>query len=67
MNYEDAYRELRAIAQEIESQNVSVDVLAEKVRRANELIAFCQEKLRATEIEVNNIISGNKDTSQPES
>ncbi|MFN6040126.1 MAG: exodeoxyribonuclease VII small subunit, partial [Bacteroidota bacterium] len=64
--YEDAYRELKAIAQEIESQNVSVDVLAEKVRRASELIAICQQKLRATESEVNNIISGMSDSNQSE-
>ncbi|MFN5181434.1 MAG: exodeoxyribonuclease VII small subunit [Bacteroidota bacterium] len=58
MNYESAYQELKSISQEIENQNVSVDVLAEKVKRASELIAFCQEKLRQTETEVNNIIKG---------
>jgi exodeoxyribonuclease VII small subunit len=58
MNYESAYQELKSISQEIENQNVSVDVLAEKVKRASELIAFCQEKLRQTETEVNNIIRG---------
>lgn len=56
MNYEEAYAELQRIAQEIENEKVSVDVLAEKVKRASELIAFCQEKLRNTETEVNNII-----------
>jgi exodeoxyribonuclease VII small subunit len=54
--YESAYRELQEIAAEIESDSVSVDKLAEKVKRAAELIAFCQQKLRATETEVNNII-----------
>jgi exodeoxyribonuclease VII small subunit len=57
MNYESAYKELQAIAKEIENESVSVDVLAEKVKRASELIAFCQKKLRATEEEVNNIIT----------
>ena len=56
MNYESAYKELQAIAKEIENESVSVDVLAEKVKRASELISFCQKKLRATEEEVNNII-----------
>jgi exodeoxyribonuclease VII small subunit len=56
LNYETAYAELRTIAAEIENETVSVDVLAEKVKRASELISFCQGKLRATEQNVNNII-----------
>lgn len=47
---------MKQIAAEIENESVSVDVLAEKVKRASELIAFCQTKLRSTEQEVNNII-----------
>ena len=54
--YESAYAELKKIAAEIENESVSVDVLAEKVKRAAELIEFCQAKLRATESDVNNII-----------
>mgnify|MGYP005605712943 CR=1 FL=1 len=54
--YETAYQELQQIAREIESESVSVDVLAEKVKRAAELISFCQGKLRATELEVGKII-----------
>ncbi|ALL06566.1 exodeoxyribonuclease VII small subunit [Pedobacter gandavensis] len=56
LTYELAYKELAEIAQEIETESVSVDVLAEKVKRASELIEFCQNKLRATETEVNKII-----------
>jgi exodeoxyribonuclease VII small subunit len=56
ITYEAAYNELKKIASEIESESVSVDVLAEKVKRAAELITFCQGKLRNTEAEVNNII-----------
>jgi exodeoxyribonuclease VII small subunit len=56
LTYETAYAELRTIAAEIENETVSVDVLAEKVKRASELISFCQGKLRATEQNVNNII-----------
>lgn len=56
LNYEEAYSELAQIAKEIETEAVSVDVLADKVKRASELIAFCQTKLRSTEAEVNKII-----------
>lgn len=56
LTYESAYNELKKIAAEIETESVSVDILAEKIKRASELITFCQAKLRATEQEVNNII-----------
>lgn len=56
LTYESAYTELQLIASEIENEEVSVDLLSEKVKRAAVLIAFCQQKLRATESEVNNII-----------
>jgi exodeoxyribonuclease VII small subunit len=57
LTYEAAYNELAQIAKEIENESVSVDVLAEKVKRASELIVFCQTKLKSTETEVNKIIS----------
>ena len=57
LTYEEAYTELAAIAREIESESVPVDVLAQKVRRASELITWCQARLRTTETEVNNIIT----------
>jgi len=57
LTYEEAYAELATIAKDIENESVSVDVLAEKVKRASELITFCQTKLKSTESEVNKIIS----------
>lgn len=56
LSYESAYAELREIATAIENETVTVDVLAEKVKRASELISFCQAKLRNTETEINTII-----------
>jgi len=57
LTYETAYDELVQIAREIEEESVSVDVLAQKVKRASELITFCQGKLKSTEAEVNKIIA----------
>ncbi|MEY4543099.1 MAG: hypothetical protein RL411_1176 [Bacteroidota bacterium] len=57
LTYEEAYAELATIAKDIENESVSVDVLAEKVKRASELITFCQTKLKSTELEVNKIIA----------
>jgi len=58
LTYESAKSELTAISKEIESEEISVDQLAVKVKRASELIEFCQAKLKNTEAEVNKIISG---------
>jgi exodeoxyribonuclease VII small subunit len=57
LTYEKAYAELEKIAEEIENEDVSVDVLAEKVKRASELVEFCQAKLKSTEEEVNKILA----------
>lgn len=56
MTYEAAYEELKEIAADIEAETVSVDVLAEKLKRASVLLAFCKAKLKSTEQEVSNII-----------
>jgi len=62
LTYEAAYEELARIAGEIENESVSVDVLAQKVKRASELISFCQSRLKSTEAEVNKIIAQMENT-----
>lgn len=56
LTYDKAFEELRLISQQIENESITVDQLAQKVKRASELIAFCQQKLKATETEVDKII-----------
>ncbi len=56
ISYEEAYNELQEIVSNIENDDISIDILSEKVKRASELIQYCQLKLRETEKEVNNII-----------
>lgn len=58
LTYEVAWNELTAISKEIENETISVDDLASKVKRASELIAFCQGRLKDTEKEVSKIIDG---------
>jgi exodeoxyribonuclease VII small subunit len=57
LTYGEAYAELAAIARAIENESIAVDVLAEKVKRAAELITYCRHKLRSTEAEVTKIIA----------
>jgi exodeoxyribonuclease VII small subunit len=56
LTYEGAMEEIKEIALQIDNESVTVDVLADKVKRASELIEFCQLKLKTTETEINQII-----------
>ena len=58
MTYKAAFEELNDICKAIELESFSVDELAAKVKRAAELLKFCESRLRNTEEEVNNIIGG---------
>ena len=57
LSYSQAIGELERIIDEIESESINVDVLAEKVKRATHLIKFCKKNLRATEEEVKKALS----------
>lgn len=56
LTYETAYEELQQIAAAIENESIGIDQLAQKLKRAAELIEFCQARLRFTELEVNKIV-----------
>ncbi len=56
INYTEAYSELEEIVGEIENGEISVDELAEKVKRAAQLIKVCKEKLTSTEEDVSKIL-----------
>ena len=57
MTYSLALIELQQIISEIESEEINVDVLAEKVKRAAYLIKFCKDRLRNTDEEVKKVLS----------
>lgn len=56
LNYTEAYDELQEIVSEIENDDISLDELSLKVKRASVLIRICREKLIKTESEVNEIL-----------
>ena len=62
LTYQQAFEELEQIAADIESEEVSVDDLAKKVKRAANLLEICNAKLKLTEIEVYKIIQKISDT-----
>lgn len=56
ITYTDAFDELQTIVAEIETGEITVDILSTKVRRATKLIGICQKKLSTTEENVNTIL-----------
>ena len=55
--YTAAFEELKEIVNQLENDGISVDELAEKMKRATELMKICKDKLTKTEEEINNTIS----------
>lgn len=53
--YSAASAELEQILQDIESGEIDLDVLYDKVERAATLLALCRQKLAATETKVKKI------------
>lgn len=54
--YTQAKKELEEIVATIESGELDVDTLTDKVKRASELITFCKNKLTATDNELQKIL-----------
>jgi len=57
LTYQKAFEELQKIVSYIEDEEIGLDDLTNKVRRATELIEFCQNRLRSTEEEFNKALS----------
>lgn len=59
--YREAMAELDAIVAGLEGADVDVDVLAERVARAGELIKMCRDRIARTRIDVERIVAGMDD------
>ena len=55
-SYKDAITEIDEIIQKIENEELEIDELSEKVKRASVLIKICQKKIYQTENEIQKII-----------
>lgn len=61
LTYDKAKAELETILEELEGGEVGIDQLAKLVKRANELIKLCKDKLKATDEEVKTILESFED------
>jgi len=55
-SYSLAFEELQRIVSEMERGDVGIDELSVNVKRAAELIQYCKNKLKATELDVAEIL-----------
>lgn len=56
MSYEKAMARLEELVRMVESNETGIDSLAEQLKEARRLIAFCKEKLYATEEDIKKIL-----------
>ena len=55
--YSQAMERLEKIVAQIDSNELEIDVLAEKIKEANEIIAFCSDKLIKADQEIDKLLS----------
>ena len=53
--YADALRELDTILRELEGSDVDVDLLADRVARAGELITLCRNKISTADLQIRQV------------
>lgn len=52
LTYNKAFTQLEKLVEQIEDDTIQLDTLAAKVKEANELIVYCEDKLRGIDKEV---------------
>jgi len=57
LDYASALTELDAILAELEDETLNVDVLADRVGRASELISFCRTRISDAQLQVEQIVA----------
>lgn len=56
LTYNEALSKLEEIVEQIEDDSIMLDTLTEKVAHANELIKYCETKLRNIEGDVRDVL-----------
>ncbi len=57
LTYTEAFEQLQLIVKQMEDADISVDDLADNIKKATKLIKICKDKLTKTEEEVNKTIA----------
>jgi exodeoxyribonuclease VII small subunit len=57
LKYEAAIAELQTIVRKMENDELDIDQMADQLKRAQELIKLCKDKLTKTDIEIKKILT----------
>ena len=57
MKYEAAFAELQTIVRKMETDELDIDQMSEQLKRAQELIKLCKDKLSKTDEEIKKILA----------
>ena len=56
LKYEDAVRQLETIVDKLESNELGIDQLSSELKKAQQLIKLCKEKLTKTDNEIKKLL-----------
>ena len=57
IKYEAAFAELQTIVRRMENDELDIDQMAEQLKRAQQLIKLCKDKLTKTDEEIKKILA----------
>ena len=57
LKYEQAYQELQTIVRRMENDELDIDQMSEQLKRAQQLIKLCKDKLTKTDEEIKMILA----------
>ncbi|MBQ8712889.1 MAG: exodeoxyribonuclease VII small subunit [Prevotella sp.] len=57
IKYEEAFAELQAIVRRMENDELDIDQMTEQLKRAQQLIKLCKDKLTKTDKEIKKILA----------
>lgn len=52
LTFDNAFANLEKLVEQIEDEHIQLDTLAEKVKEANELIKYCETRLRVISVDI---------------
>lgn len=56
LKYEDAVRQLETIVDKLESNELGIDQLSSELKKAQQLVKLCKEKLTKTDNEIKKLL-----------
>lgn len=56
LKYEEAVRQLETIVEKLESNELGIDELTTELKKAQQLISLCKDKLTKTDAEIKKIL-----------